>query len=89
MKKSDLKNKVYVGNLPFSLDEEDLLEIFSEYGEISGAKIERENELGRSKGFGFLEFVTGGEAKKAIDEMNGEEFQGRKLTLKVFEEKKS
>lgn len=82
------KEKIYVGNLPLSLEDEDLGEIFSAYGDILEAKVQRDDYYKRSKGFGFVTYTSKAEAKKAIDEMNGEEFQGRKLSVKFFEAKK-
>ncbi len=83
-----IKEKIYIGNLPLSLEGEDLGEIFSSYGDILEAMVEKDDYYGRSRGFGFVTFTSKTNAKKAIDEMNGEEFQGRKLIVKFAEEKK-
>lgn len=87
-KKENDGGKVYVGNLPLSLDENDLREIFGSYGEILKSKIEQNKYYNNSRGFGSVTFSSKTEAKKAIEEMNGEEFQGRKLAVSFFEEKK-
>jgi len=77
--------KVYVGNLPFSVDEDELRKLFSSYGEISEASLISDKFSGRSKGFGFVTFAKSEDAKKAISEMNEKDIQGR--PLKVSEAK--
>ncbi|HOF43804.1 MAG TPA: RNA-binding protein [Candidatus Pacearchaeota archaeon] len=77
--------KVYVGNLPFSVDDEKLKELFSSYGEIEEVSVIKDKFSGRSKGFGFVTFKNDDEAKKAIEEMNDKEVEGR--ALKVNEAK--
>ncbi len=76
---------IYVGNLPFNLGEEDLKEIFEEYGEVASAKIISDKITGRSKGFGFVEMENGDEANNAIKELNNAEVNGR--NIKVNESK--
>ena len=76
---------IYVGNLPFNLGEEDLKEIFEEYGEVSTVKIISDKFTGRSKGFGFVEMENDGEAGNAIKELNNDEISGR--NIKVNESK--
>jgi RNA recognition motif-containing protein len=76
---------IYVGNLPFNLGEEDLKEIFEEYGEITSAKIISDKFTGRSKGFGFVEMDSDEEANNAIKELNNAEVGGR--NIKVNESK--
>jgi len=73
--------KVYVGNLPFSADQEKLKELFSSYGEIEEAIVIADKFSGRSKGFGFVTFKDDESAKKAIAEMNDKEVEGRKLKV--------
>lgn len=73
--------KVYVGNLPFSVSDEDLKALFSSYGEISEAVLIKDKFSGRSKGFGFVTFSTEEAAEKAISAMNGKEVQGRELKV--------
>ncbi len=72
---------IYVGSLLFKMTEADLKELFEEYGEVSSAKIIMDKYSGRSKGFGFVEMPNDAEAKKAIDELNGKEIQGRKIIV--------
>lgn len=76
---------IYVGNLPFNLGEEDLKEIFEEYGEVTSAKIISDKFSGRSKGFGFVEMDSDDEANNAIKELNNAEVSGR--NIKVNESK--
>lgn len=76
---------IYVGNLPFNLGEEDLKEIFEEYGEVTSAKIISDKFSGRSKGFGFVEMESDDEANNAIKELNNAEVSGR--NIKVNESK--
>ena len=73
--------KVYVGNLPFSVNSEALKKAFSEYGAIEEATVIEDKFSNRSKGFGFVTFSNDEEAKKAISDMNGKEFSGRNLTV--------
>ena len=76
---------IYIGNLPFNMGEEDLREIFEEYGEVSSAKIVMDKLTGRSKGFGFVEMDDDSSANKAIEELNNAEVSGR--NIKVNESK--
>ena len=73
--------KVYVGNLPFSIDDDKLKELFSPHGEIEEATIIKDKFSGRSKGFGFVTFKDEASAKKAMAEMNEKEVEGRKLKV--------
>jgi len=80
-----MSKKVYVGNLPFSVSEKELSEMFSSYGEITEAIVIKDKYSGRSKGFGFVTFANDESADKAISEMNEKDVQGR--ALKVNEAK--
>ncbi len=71
---------IYVGNLPFSTTEEELQGIFSEYGQVSSAKIIMDRETGRSKGFGFVEMSDNG-ARKAIEELHETDYNGKELLV--------
>ena len=73
--------KVYVGNLPFSIDQDGLKGLFSEFGEMEEVVIISDRFSGRSKGFGFITFKDEESAKKAISEMNDKEIEGRKLKV--------
>ncbi|SHJ93254.1 RNA recognition motif. (a.k.a. RRM, RBD, or RNP domain) [Tangfeifania diversioriginum] len=72
---------IYVGNLPYSVVEEDLREIFEEYGEVASVKIINDKLTGRSKGFGFVEMDEDDEAKKAIEELNNADLSGRNIKV--------
>lgn len=72
---------IYVGNLNYDLKEDDLKQIFGEYGEVVSVKIITDKYTGRGKGFGFVEMSNDEEASKAIDELNEKEVQGRNLKV--------
>jgi RNA recognition motif-containing protein len=72
---------IYVGNLPFNLQAEDLREIFEEYGEVSSAKVITDKFTGRGKGFGFVEMDNDDEANNAIKELNNAEVGGRNIKV--------
>ena len=76
-----MSSKLYVGNLSFSVDETSLQQMFAEFGSVSSAKIIMDRDSGRSKGFGFVEMSSSSEAQTAIEKMNGQEFDGRALTV--------
>ncbi len=76
-----MSKKLYVGNLPFSVDDAKLKEIFASYGEIAEATLISDKFSGRSKGFGFVTFANDEDADKAVAEMNEKEVEGRKLTV--------
>jgi cold-inducible RNA-binding protein len=73
--------RLYVGNLPFSITDQDLGSIFAEVGQVVSAKVVMDRESGRSKGFGFVEMNTEEEAAKAISQFNGGELEGRQLKI--------
>ena len=72
---------IYVGNLSWSMTDDDLSNLFSQYGTVSSAKILKEKNTGRSKGFGFVEMEDEDAAKTAIATLNESEVQGRKLIV--------
>jgi RNA recognition motif-containing protein len=73
--------KIYVGNLPFGVDDESLSKLFVEFGEVDSAKVITDRDTGRSRGFGFVEMSDGKEARQAIEAVNGRELDGRTLTV--------
>jgi len=77
--------KIYVGNLPYSVRDSELEEMFTTFGEVTSATVIIERETNRSKGFGFVEMENNAEATTAINEMNNREMNGR--GLKVSEAK--
>ena len=74
-------NKLYVGNLPYSVRDGDLEQSFSQYGVVTSAKVMMERDTGRSKGFGFVEMASDPEAQAAIEGMNGAPLGGRSLVV--------
>src|ERR1700712_2550269 len=72
---------IYVGNLSWSMTDDDLSNLFSQYGSVTSAKILKEKNTGRSKGFGFVEMEDDEAAKTAIATLNESEVQGRKLIV--------
>ncbi|MCW0482603.1 RNA recognition motif domain-containing protein [Gaoshiqia sediminis] len=79
---------IFVGNLNYSITEDDIREIFEEYGELSSVKLISDKFTGKSKGFGFVEMANDDEAKKAIEELNGAEVEGRSMVVNESIEKK-
>lgn len=73
--------KLYVGNLPYSVDDSRLQEAFSAFGQVDSARVVTDRESGRSKGFGFVEFSTDDEAATAIEKMNGSDLEGRAINV--------
>ena len=74
-------NKLYVGNLPYSVRDEDLQQSFGEFGAVTSAKVMMERDTGRSKGFGFVEMGSDAEAQAAINGMNGQPLGGRSVVV--------
>jgi cold-inducible RNA-binding protein len=74
-----MSKNLYVGNLAFSVTADALREAFEKYGAVTSASVVTDRETGRSRGFGFVEMASGGEA--AIDALNGKELEGRTLTV--------
>jgi len=79
----DQKNKLYVGNLSYDIDNERLSSMFSEYGEIKEATVIMDRLTNKSKGFGFVTFANDEDADKALRELDGKEIQGRNLKVNV------
>src|ERR1700742_2870682 len=79
---------IFVGSLPFKLEEADLKELFEAFGEVTSVKIINDRESGRSKGFGFVEMADDEAAKKAIADLNGSEVAGRNIVVNQAEDKK-
>ena len=80
------QNKLYVGNLPYSVDEEQLRGIFAQYGEISQLSLIMDRDTGRPKGFGFITFANQQDAEKAL-EQNGKDVGGRPLKVNIATDK--
>ncbi len=73
--------KLYVGNLPFNVDDAMLAEYFGQLGSVDSAKVITDRDTGRSKGFAFVEMASEEDAQAAIDKYNQQDFQGRNLTV--------
>jgi len=76
-----MDNKLYVGNLPYSMRDDDLQQHFAAFGAVQSAKVMMDRDTGRSKGFGFVEMGSRDEAQAAIRGMNGQSFEGRGLVV--------
>jgi len=74
-------NKLYVGNLAYSIRDNDLEQAFSQFGAVNSAKVMMERDTGRSKGFGFVEMGSDAEAQAAIAGMNGQALSGRSVVV--------
>src|SRR3990167_10883641 len=75
-------NKLYVGNLPYSVTEQELEELFGQFGAVTSVALIKDRETGRMKGFGFVEFGNEGDAQKAL-ELNGQDLGGRPLKVNI------
>jgi RNA recognition motif-containing protein len=80
--------RLYVGNLPYSVTELDLRDLFGGLGTVTDAKIITDRETGRPRGFGFVEMASEDEARKAIEELNGRDVQGRQVAVKEAEDRR-
>lgn len=78
-----MSNKLYVGNLAYSVRDDDLQQTFSAFGAVQSAKVMMERDTGRSKGFGFVEMGSPAEAQAAIQGLHGKNVGGRDLTVNV------
>jgi RNA recognition motif-containing protein len=78
---------IFIGSLPYSVKDSDLQGFFEEYGEVSSARIITDKMTGRSKGFGFVEMSDEAAAKKAIEELNGAELEGRTIVVNEAQER--
>ncbi|NCB37242.1 MAG: RNA-binding protein [Erysipelotrichia bacterium] len=75
--------KIFVGNLPFSIDNGKLETEFARFGTVVGAKVIMDRNSGRSRGYGFVEFAEESSAQSAVDGMNGQPMDGRNLTVSL------
>jgi RNA recognition motif-containing protein len=74
-------NKLYVGNLAYSVRDDSLLQAFSQFGTVTSAKVMMDRDTGRSKGFGFVEMGSDAEAQSAVNGMNGQALEGRAIVV--------
>jgi RNA recognition motif-containing protein len=73
--------RIYVGNLSYRTEESEIRQLFAAYGAVDNDSMVMDRETGRSRGFAFVEMTNDAEGKKAMDELNGKDFQGRSLTV--------
>lgn len=78
-----MDNKLYVGNLPYSMRDDDLQQQFADFGAVVSAKVMMDRDTGRSKGFGFVEMQDGQQAQAAIQGMAGQQVDGRALVVNL------
>ena len=83
-----MTTNIYVGNLPYSTNSDELRSTFAEYGEVADASVITDRDTGRSRGFGFVEMASAEDAQKAIDALNGAEMGGRRLNVNVARERR-
>lgn len=76
-----MATKLFVGSLPWGVDDQALEDAFKEFGTVTSAKVIMDRDSGRSKGFGFVEFDDDNAAKAAVDKMNNAELQGRTIVV--------
>lgn len=74
---------IYVGNLPWDTSEDDLYQLFGQYGQVAKTQVIKDRDTGRSRGFGFVEMPTEEEANRAIEALNNFNYNGRPLTVNV------
>ena len=74
---------IYISNLSYDVNDSDLRELFEEYGEVSSAKVIMDRETGKSRGFAFVEMTSDEEGQKAIDELNGVEYDQKVISVSV------
>lgn len=78
-----MNNKLFVGSLPWAIDNAQLEQLFSQFGKVISAQVLKDRETGRSRGFGFVEMSSDEEAQKAIEALNGSDMEGRKIVVNV------
>lgn len=84
-----MENKLFVGNLPWSVDDAALETLFAAHGEVTSARVVTDRETGRSRGFGFVEFANEEDAKKAIEALDQSEVDGRAINVSVARPKEA
>jgi RNA recognition motif-containing protein len=80
---------MYVSNLSFHTNDDDLRKLFEPFGQVSSAKVISDRETGRSRGFGFVEMDSSTDANQAISKLNGKEIEGRFISVTIAREKES
>ena len=87
LKGSTMSSKIYVGNLPYTIDDASLRQNFSEFGGVLSAKVMMDRDTGRSKGFAFVEMSSAEEAQAAITGLNGMSVSGRSIVVNISKPK--
>jgi len=82
-----MSNTVFVGNLSYAVEGQDLLSAFANFGDVTEAKVIKDFHTGRSRGYGFVTFSTENEAQKAVDGMNDKEINGRSVRVNIARNK--
>ncbi|PIX61914.1 RNA-binding protein [Candidatus Uhrbacteria bacterium CG_4_9_14_0_2_um_filter_41_50] len=82
-----MNNKLFVGNLPWSVDDQALADLFAKYGEVVSARVVRDRMTDRSRGFGFVEFTDEASAQGAVEALNETEVEGRAITVSIAKPK--
>ena len=80
---------MYVSNLGFHVEEEDLRQLFEPFGQVTSAKVIKDRETGRSRGFGFVEMKSDNEANKAMAALNNKEIEGRAISVTIAREREA
>ncbi len=83
MKVIHMNNRLYIGNLAYSVRDDDLQQLFTPFGQVQSAKVMMERDTGRSKGFGFVEMSSAEEAETSIQALHGKNMGGRDLTVNI------
>jgi len=78
-----MSSNLYVGNLSFDVNEDELNDLFAQQGEVVSAKVITDRETGRPRGFGFVEMAQSEDAQKAIENLDGQEFKGRNMKVNL------
>ena len=84
-----MSSKIYVGNLPYSINDDNLRENFAAYGDVASAKVMMDRDSGRSKGFGFVEMGSSEQAEAAIQGLNGMSVGGRSIIVNISQPKEA
>ena len=79
--------KIFIAGLPFEVEEPELRAVFGDFGFVKSLRIIKDRETGRSRGFGFVEMPNEEEAKEAIQNMNGGDYNGSRITVKEAEDR--
>lgn len=82
-----MATKLFVGNIPYSINSDGLKEIFAKVGDVVDANVITDRDTSRSRGFGFVEFKSEADAKKAVEQLNESEVDGRKIFVSEARDK--